>query len=313
MSLSRHLTSPAAEHGRLAFHPDCPRCQSERLAGELAGDELISRRTQAVLAAGLIAFSAAGPPTAALSQEPAQQQEGTTDPGGEPPELAPDFDPGGDDGGGVEIAPLAGGDQAGGQEDDGEGPPVEAEDPPSDSLPELPIAPEPTLAAPAPPTAEPQTAPAPAPPPATAPAPAPLAEPLAQPEALETTREASKPKPSKPAPQRRQRPRTPAQEAPAPVAAPVPTSPAPAATTAAAPPAPTESVVVSESELPVRGASYTVQQGDSLWSIARTLMGSAASNGQLAREVARLWGLNEQRIGTGDPNMLHVGTVLRLR
>ena len=42
-------------------------------------------------------------------------------------------------------------------------------------------------------------------------------------------------------------------------------------------------------------------------------MGSDASNGQLAREVARLWSLNEQRIGTGDPNMLHVGTVLRLR
>ena len=81
MSLSRHLTSPSAEHGRLAFHPDCPRCQSERLAGDLAGDELISRRTQAALAAGLLAFSAAAPPTAAVAQEAAATAGGHHRPG----------------------------------------------------------------------------------------------------------------------------------------------------------------------------------------------------------------------------------------
>ena len=38
----------------------------------------------------------------------------------------------------------------------------------------------------------------------------------------------------------------------------------------------------------------------------------SASAGQIARMVSRLWELNEERIGTGDPDMLHVGTVLRL-
>ena len=60
VSLSAHLTAGTAEHGRLAFHPDCPRCRAERLAGSLAADSLVSRRGQAALAAGLLAFSAGG-------------------------------------------------------------------------------------------------------------------------------------------------------------------------------------------------------------------------------------------------------------
>ena len=40
--------------------------------------------------------------------------------------------------------------------------------------------------------------------------------------------------------------------------------------------------------------------------------GAGASAGQIARLVSRLWELNHARIGTGDPDMLHVGTVLRL-
>jgi nucleoid-associated protein YgaU len=63
---------------------------------------------------------------------------------------------------------------------------------------------------------------------------------------------------------------------------------------------------------PVKGDAYTVRPGDSLWSIARRQLGPQASTGQLARRVNRLWELNEERIGTGDPSMLHVGTVLRL-
>jgi nucleoid-associated protein YgaU len=56
-----------------------------------------------------------------------------------------------------------------------------------------------------------------------------------------------------------------------------------------------------------------VVPGDSLWSIARRILGSEASNSQLADQVTRLWVLNDQRIGTGDPDLLHVGTLLRLR
>jgi hypothetical protein len=29
--------------------------------------------------------------------------------------------------------------------------------------------------------------------------------------------------------------------------------------------------------------------------------------------VQRIWRLNEDRIGTGDPNLIYVGTTLRLR
>jgi nucleoid-associated protein YgaU len=56
-----------------------------------------------------------------------------------------------------------------------------------------------------------------------------------------------------------------------------------------------------------------VRPGDSLWSIARRLLGPSAFNGQIAREVSRLWRLNKERIATGDPNLLRIGTQLRLR
>jgi nucleoid-associated protein YgaU len=62
----------------------------------------------------------------------------------------------------------------------------------------------------------------------------------------------------------------------------------------------------------ITGASYTVRPGDSLWSIARRLLGPDASAGRIAREVNRLWQLNQDRIGTGDPSLIHVGTVLKL-
>jgi pilus assembly protein FimV len=98
--------------------------------------------------------------------------------------------------------------------------------------------------------------------------------------------------------------------------APKPVVPAPVVE-ASAPSAPVETVAISQpappADDPLAGRSYTVQPGDSLWFIARRLLGADASNGQLAREVNRLWRLNEERIGTGDPSLLHIGTELRLR
>jgi resuscitation-promoting factor RpfA len=63
----------------------------------------------------------------------------------------------------------------------------------------------------------------------------------------------------------------------------------------------------------VRGRTYTVQPGDSLWSIAARLLGPGAASAAIADEVRRLWTLNERRIGTGDPNLLIAGTTLELR
>jgi LysM domain len=54
-----------------------------------------------------------------------------------------------------------------------------------------------------------------------------------------------------------------------------------------------------------------VQPGDSLWSIARRLVGPEPSDGRIAREMNRLWQLNRDRIGSGDPSLIYAGTVLR--
>jgi nucleoid-associated protein YgaU len=95
------------------------------------------------------------------------------------------------------------------------------------------------------------------------------------------------------------------------------TTPAPVP---AAPPA--EPVVVVQANAPAESAppplstndrAYMVRPGDSLWSIARRLLGSDASPARIAREVNRLWELNKDRIGTGDPDLLKVGTRLTLR
>ena len=58
---------------------------------------------------------------------------------------------------------------------------------------------------------------------------------------------------------------------------------------------------------------HIVRSGESLWSIARKLLGPSASPAQIAREVDRLWELNKDRIGTGNRDLLMVGTKLRLR
>jgi len=59
--------------------------------------------------------------------------------------------------------------------------------------------------------------------------------------------------------------------------------------------------------------THVVRRGESLWSIAREVLGGRPSTVQVAREVNRLWELNKDRIGTGDRNLLVIGTRLRLR
>ena len=62
------------------------------------------------------------------------------------------------------------------------------------------------------------------------------------------------------------------------------------------------------------GPGYViVEPGDSLWSIAARLLGKDASPARIARKVSQLWTLNADRIGTGRPDLVLVGTKLKLR
>lgn len=59
-------------------------------------------------------------------------------------------------------------------------------------------------------------------------------------------------------------------------------------------------------------ATLRVAPGDSLWSIAVRLAPDGASAATVASVLRRLWRLNAERIGTGDPSTLPTGVVLRL-
>src|SRR5688572_12977418 len=96
-TLSVHLRTPEA-HGRLAFHPQCPLCVGERLAGTLPADAVVTRRGQALVAAGVLALSSA-PPATALAADPDQEQEGSAAPEqvvATEPQGDSSFDPGGE-------------------------------------------------------------------------------------------------------------------------------------------------------------------------------------------------------------------------
>jgi nucleoid-associated protein YgaU len=59
-------------------------------------------------------------------------------------------------------------------------------------------------------------------------------------------------------------------------------------------------------------STYRVQPGDSLWRIAARHLGPDATTAQTAREVNRLWELNQQRIGTGNPDLIFPGQTLSM-
>lgn len=81
-----------------------------------------------------------------------------------------------------------------------------------------------------------------------------------------------------------------------------PTSPQPVVVAA---PDPAQNLVGKE--------TYVVKPGDCLWHIAARLLPGGAGTEAVAGKVAELWRLNEDRIGTGDPNLIYAGTELRLR
>ena len=61
------------------------------------------------------------------------------------------------------------------------------------------------------------------------------------------------------------------------------------------------------------GSTRVVQPGQSLWAIAQGLFGGPASIAQVAFKVDRLWQLNADRIGSGNPDLIFPGLRLRLK
>jgi LysM domain len=300
-TLTAHLRQ-SEDHGRLRFHPDCPVCRAERLSGTLAQGP-VARRTHAAVVAAMLAASSAAP-SVAVAQEADQVTEGVApEQSGTDPAENPDFDPGG----AGEDLPYDAPDEvsetpAPAPEADTQGP-LEAE-PVVDG--DVPDADADDGATPAPDAA-------PAPPPAATAAPAPPSA-----AALEHTPAAGEPKLELVAQGRGTSKRNEPATAPA------------SGGNQVASTAITEQEVQGDSaadeverSVPKasveRGATtageryHIVRPGESLWSIARDVIGPDASPAQIAREVNVLWQRNSARIATGDPDLLKVGTRLTLR
>jgi hypothetical protein len=314
-ALREHLIASGSEHGRLRFHPDCPRC-NDRLAGSLRGDQLLPRRGTAAVAAGVLALSSAAP-AAAVPPEPDQEQEGTA---AAPPATGdalydPGFDPGGADTVlEVEVGPVTA-PEAGGEEDTGEGPPIETEpldDPEARIV--LPEEPGPTPSPVPVPVLQPE-AQVPTPTPAPIPQEVPAA-PLPGPEVPRIDERGDKRTVSHQRNPASQKESTRMDTKPAPPAAGAPVvsrQPDASAVVSVVEPDTEPVALASPAPAPIDGDRYRVQPGDSLWSIAKRLLGPDASNGRIAQEVNRLWQLNAARIATGNPSLIHPGIELRLR
>lgn len=315
-SLNEHLRA-GTSHDLLPFHPSCPICREQRLHGRLDPAPLLPARTQAAVVASVVAVSSGLAP-AALAVEADRTSDGTAPVSQGPPAdpaASSDYDPGGSDTPLAEAPPATA--TPAGPSPDPEvdvadaapvdtAPAAETADPPAE--PGTDAAPQPQ---PAPATtdasapADSPAPPAPVPPPATpvaAPPSAQGAPEQAQSEPRRSTARTPSPRAEKRAPR--------SSDSTATLVAASASEPEPASDVATAPAttAPNPPVRVS-----VAGALHVVKPGESLWAIADAILGGDASAAQIAREVNRLWDLNRERIGTGNPNLLAVGTRLQLR
>lgn len=297
-SLSAHVRQ-SGSHGHLPFHPACAVCRAERLVGAPPDDALLSLRARSVLVAGLLAASAI-PATPAIADEPDSEREGALDEGGSPPPS--ERDPGYGEGHGDGDLP-----EEGEQPPENEGRPVEETPsqgtPPSNDgrgNPETPAAgPEGTRD---PTPRRPRTP----------------ADPSATPSPSRGERPGRSQSPERP-PGGGRKPGE--RNRVAPVATPESGigSKAPAAGAPARPESSSSAQTAagrSAGGAPVQpervGRTHVVRPGQSLWSIARGELGQRATPAQVAQLVNRLWELNLERIGTGDPDLIMAGTELRL-
>lgn len=252
------------------------------------GRRLLALVLCAMLALGSIA------PGFALAGETESEGEGI-DPSPVQLPLPPDFDPGGEEAGMGEV-PAAGGDE--------ESASVEAE--PEVDL-ETPPAEEVTSAATEAPVEAQAPPPVVAPVPTTSPEPEPIQQQAPEPPTSEPVANQSISAPD-------ERAESPAAASGAQSGAVAPEGEAPTEEAPSTPPAQVSAPPLAEHSRHLGGRdSYVVKSGDCLWHIAAALLPAGASDAEIAHELARLWALNEDRIGTGDPSLIYAGTALRLR
>ncbi len=260
----------------------------------------VGRRALALALCAMLALGGISP-GAAFAAEADSEGEGGAPPGAAPEiEEAPEFEPGGEEAALEELPELAPEEEAGGAEDEGEGPPVEVE---PEVEAELPPVGEEVISAVAGATREGE----PQPPVEGTSAEGPTYEAVPPTSGTAVQNQTLSAPKAPPAPEHTRGVAQTTSQAPPP--APAPEAPAPAVPRPAATPAEPE----SPSRHLVGQRFHIVQAGESLWSIAEAILPDGASNAAIANEVHWLWRLNASRIGTGDPNVLMAGTRLRLR
>ena len=342
-SLSAHLREPG-DHGHLGFHPACSVCCENRLWGALPADEIISRRTQALVAAGVLALSSAAPASVLAAGSDQGTVEAAGPAGGSDAADDPEFHPAdeeqtGDDDTDVdaddeEFDPDAGADPAvsnraadpipgaGG----GSISPVPTTNAAQPVRNAKPVGEQGPISANAEPTNQPAAADVSAPsatspravaPTALATAPGGVQEQRGR-FAAEMRAQASVDARAVGAHARfRAAVVRSAAKRTSPVAKPAPSRLASGAgaQTYVVQPAATRPAVAPRSARRTAPGDlvHVVLGGESLWSIANDVLGGRATVAQVAREVNRLWELNRARIGTGDRDLLPVGTRLVLK
>jgi hypothetical protein len=331
-SLAAHLQE-VDSHDRLPFHASCPVCRQTRLTGTLPADVLASQRAQALLAAGVLAVSATAPAASAFAFEHDQQQNGTVpaaQDGGADPAGGSDFDPGGGATDLPDNAPPVAETQAPADAGNDDTAPVDQtaatnpDDPVVDSgdgsdaptISGRPMSPPPNATTPStagatttptPPTTLADVTPTPTLPSETTTPPAASPQPARAPHSIPIGRRSHHPPPVTRSATTQVAARTtaPATSLPAPAPAPAPSTAATATRQAGA-------MTVGGQHAKSGDRTHVVLPGESLWTIASDLLGSDATTAQVAREVSRLWQLNSDRIGTGDRDLVMVGTRLEL-